>query len=203
MAFFEQQLSPRITNGARGGPQWSTTVARSAGGRRSTNRNWAYPLHRYDVSQGLRTVADFEELRAFFYLVAGQADGFRFKDWTDYRCTQANSRCTLISGSQYQLQRVYALGGREFLRRIQKPVAGTVTVYRTRSGATSAAVATVDATTGIATISGHLAGDTYTWAGEFDVPVAFTADVADIEAIRGQGQLYASWAGISVEEIRL
>ena len=32
----------------------------------------------------------------------------------------------------------------------------------------------IDTATGIATISGHVSGDTYNWAGEFDVPVTFS-----------------------------
>jgi len=201
MAFFEHRLDPRITVGAKGGPQWSTHVTRTASGRRFTNRLWAYPLHKYDVSHGLHSAADFETLRAFFMVVAGQADGFRFKDWADYRCTQTTSSLTFITGSTWQLNRMYAAGARSYVRPISKPVAATV--YRTRASVVTVASATIDTTTGIATIAGHSAGDTYTWEGEFDVPVAFTSDFADIEMIGGGADLLQNWAGIQVEEIRL
>lgn len=203
MAFFEQRIDPRITVGAKGGPQWSTAVARLPSGRRYTNRNWQYPLHRYDVSHGVRSSADFEALRAFFMVVYGRADGFRFKDWSDYRCTQATSSLTLVSGNDWQLNRVYAVGARSFVRPIRKPVAGTVVVYRTRASVVSQAAATIDAATGIAAITGHAGGDTYTWEGEFDVPVAFVSDFADVEIIGGGAALLSNWAGVQVEEIRV
>lgn len=202
MAFFEQRLDPRITVGAKGGPQWSTHVVRSASGRRFTNRQWAYPLHKYDVSHGLHSAADFEALRSFFMVVYGMADSFRFKDWADYRCTQGNSNLTFIAGSTWQLNRVYAVGARSFVRPIQKPVAGVV-VYRTRATVVTVASTTVDTTTGIATVTGHVAGDTYTWEGEFDVPVAFVSDFADIEMIGGGGAMLQDWSGIQIEEVRL
>ena len=31
----------------------------------------------------MKDETDFAEIRAFFYNVAGQFDGFRFKDWAD------------------------------------------------------------------------------------------------------------------------
>jgi uncharacterized protein (TIGR02217 family) len=202
MAFFEQQLDTRITSGAVGGPQWSTTVTKTQGGARSVNRNWVYPLHRYNISQALRTEADFETVRAFFYVVGGQADGFRFKDWADYRATQANSSLTFIVSNTWQLNRVYSVGARSFVRPIRKPVTGRCIVYRDRSGVITVASTTVDYTTGIVAIGSHVVGDTYTWAGEFDVPVAFTSDVAQFEMQRGQDSLLVNWQGLEVEEIR-
>ena len=95
------------------------------------------------------------------------------------------------------------LTGLEFLRRIQKPTAGAI-VYRTRAGSVATATATVDTSTGIATITGHVAGDTYTWAGEFDVPVTFTDDawVQQLEAMNIDGAV-STMPAINVEEIVL
>lgn len=200
MAFLEQQLPPRISKGAQGGPLWSTQVSINSGGARSANQLWSAPLHRYNVAHSVRDNETFELLRAFFYIAAGRANGFRFKDWTDFQATQANSRLTNITGSTWQLQRVYAYGASEFLRDIVKPLAGAV-VYRTRSGVVSVAAASVSTTTGIATISGHVAGDTYTWVGEFDVPVAFVDDKANWAAL-GTNLMLMEWPEIMLEEIR-
>lgn len=197
MAFFEERLSVKLSYGARGGPQFSTTVVKAKSGFRKANKDWVMPLHVYDVSQCIRSNADFEELRAFFYNVAGQGDGFRFKDWGDYQCDRTNSSLTLISGSNYQLNRIYARGARTFTRPIYKPVSATVIVYDV--GGTPLA-ATVDYTTGIATVTGTPAA----WLGEFDVPVAFTSDVMEAEITsRSQGVgLLISWPSVQVEEIR-
>jgi len=203
MAFFEKRFPEGISEGAIGGPVWMTEVAmtRSAGSR-STNQVRAMPKHRYDVSHALKKGASREVLKSFFYVVAGRADGFRFKDWNDYEVTTGISSMTPISGSTYQMNRVYTAFTRSFVRKIQKPVTGTCTFYRTRSAVTSVITPTVDYTTGIATISGHVGGDTYTWAGQFDVPVAFVSDEAMFRII-ATGEMKSAWGQIAVEEIPL
>lgn len=205
MAFLEQRLSPRIERGATGGPvNRGRQMVRSAGGRLRQVFTWPEPLHSYTINHGVLAQAQLEELRALWYVVHFTPyEGFRFRDWSDFRATQQNSRCSLITGSTYQLQRVYTFAGIEFVRRIQKPVSGVV-VYRTRSAVVSTATATVDTTTGIATISGHVSGDTYTWAGDFDVPVTFTDDawVQQLEILRDDGVL-ASMPTVNLEEIAL
>lgn len=179
-------------------------MVRTTDGRLRQIFTWPEPLRTYTVSHGVLGQADHEELLALWYVVNFTPyTGFRFRDWADYRATQANSRLTLITGSTYQLQRVYTFAGIEFVRRIQKPTAGAV-IYRTRTAVVTEATASVDTTTGIATITGHTAGDTYTWAGDFDLPVTFSGDewVQQIEAMTGDGAL-ATMPTVSLEEILL
>lgn len=202
MAFFEQRFPEGISEGAMGGPVWSTGVGMVQSGRRVTNRNWSMPLHRYDVSHALKKGSSRETLKAFFYVTAGRADGFRYKDWNDYEVTQSTGSLSLISGSDYQMNRVYTAFARTFTRTIQKPVTGTVTVYRTRAAVTSVISPTINYTTGIVTVSGHVGGDTYSWAGQFDVPVAFANDEAMFRVI-ATGEMKSAWPQIALEEIRL
>lgn len=202
MAFFEQRLADCYTFGAKGGPMFSTTVNRSVSGQRFANRNWLYPLHRYDITDGVKSKSDFDAVRAFFYNVFGRADGFRFKDWADFDGVKMPA--TLISGVVYQLTKRYTTGSRTFDRPIYKPVQGKVIVYRTRAGVTSVIAPTIDYLTGQVTISGDAAGDAYTWTGQFDVPVAFVND--SLEAVilnKGRDGLLIQWPAIQIEEIRL
>jgi len=204
MAFFEQQFPPRISVNATGGPRFLTSKAYSQSGQRITNRNTMYPLHQYSISHPIRTNADFEELRAFFYVVGGDADGFRYKDWSDYQATQANTSLTLLSGNEYQLNRKYTFGSRTFVRPIYKPVSG-VQIFRTRSGVTTNITigsTSVDTTDGTVLIDGNASGDTYTWTGDFDVPAAFV-DPAAVWKIVGTGAMLTEWPSIEIEEIRL
>ena len=202
MAFFDDRMPERLSFGARGGPMFSTEVNKTTGGQRYANGNWLYPLHLFDVSQGVKTQTDFEEIRAFFWVVNGRRDAFRFKDWSDYRAV--SQPLVLIGGSDYQLLRRYSHGSRTFDRPIYKPVA-TPTVYRTRVGVTTAISPTIDLTTGEVTVSGHLGGDTYTWTGEFDVPVAFVNDQLESIIVNRNPQegFLIEWPSIQLEEIRL
>jgi uncharacterized protein (TIGR02217 family) len=177
MTFLEARLSPKITAGSEGGPTQPQRSKIYTGRRLKQNFTALMPIHRYEVSHGVRTHADYQTVLDLFYVVMFTPyEGFRFKDWGDYQLTQANSRLTLISGSNYQINRVHTFGAVEFLRPIYKPVDGTIVVKRDRSGTISTATATVTASTGVAAISGHVSGDTYTCEGEFDVPVTFTSD---------------------------
>jgi uncharacterized protein (TIGR02217 family) len=157
-----------------------------------------------DVSHGVRSAADYQTLLDFFYVVMfGAYSGFRVKDWRDYQATQANSMLTFITGSTWQLQRKHTAGAVSYLRNITKPVSATVVVKRTRSGVVSTASASIAYDTGIATIAGHAGGDTYTWEGEFDIPMTFVSDewAGDLEV--STINLHVVSQPILLEEIRL
>ena len=204
MTFFEQRLDSKITRGATGGPTVPGRVKTYlADGSLQQNFISTMALHKYDVSHGVRSRAEFQVVIDLWYVVMFTPyTGFRFKDWRDYVATQANSRATMTGAATAQLQRVHSFGGIVVLRDIKKPVTGTVVLYRTRASIVSVATATIDYTTGIATITGHAGGDTYTWTGEFDVPVTFTDDewMSDMEV--NTENLYVVANAIKLEELR-
>lgn len=188
MAFFEDRFPECVSYGASGGPVWSTTVTTTQSGKRFANRNFVYPKHEYDASQGVKTKEDFENVRAFFYNVFGQFDGFRYKDWSDFEVTAGQGVIITLTGGAKQLGRRYAFGARTFDRPISKPVNGTVTI--TGGG-------TLDYTTGLIT-----GGAPTSWVGEFDVPVAFGTDLLSAEIVsRNSSGLLFSWASIPLKEI--
>jgi uncharacterized protein (TIGR02217 family) len=203
LAFLESPIDERYSRGAEGGPfQPGRRKLYDGSGRLTQTFTNDLALHRYDISHGIKSRADYQAIVDLFYVVMFTPyAGFRFKDWRDYQLTQANSRLVLVSGSNYQIHRVHAFGGQEFLRPIYKPRSGVV-VYRKRSGVTSAATATVDTTTGVATISGHVSGDTYSCEGDFDVPVTFVDDEWIGELQGSTGNLFVT-SSIKLEEIRL
>jgi uncharacterized protein (TIGR02217 family) len=208
MAFFEQRFDARLSYGARGGPAWKTTKVITESGRRNVVKRWPYPLHRYDVSHAIKTRDDFEIVRAFFYVVAGSFDGFRFKDWSDYQLTHNNSSLvqSVSSPGEWQIVRNYTVGSRTFQRPITKVAIPPPThVRRTRSGHPSQVTATVDPNTGVVQFAGHQAGDTYTLTGQFDVPVSFTDDAmqAMIVDSHADGEFLLEWPNIVLEEIRV
>jgi uncharacterized protein (TIGR02217 family) len=205
MAFLEQRLDSRIEQGASGGPSMpGRSKTYLPGGKMLQTFLADQMIHRFDISHGMRSNADHQLVLDTFYVVMMTPyEGFRFRYWADYRATQTNSRLTLISGSDYQLQRVHTFGGVEVLRNIYKPVSGTVTIYRTRAAVVTTATATLDTATGIATISGHSGGDTYTWEGQFDIPVTFSDDewVSQMQATMTNIAIVPP--SVRLEEIRL
>ena len=204
MAFFDERFPDDIAQGATGGPRWKTTAVESAGGYRWANRDWSDALHYFEVSQAIKSREAFERVRAFFYVVAGRFDAFRFKDFSNYRVGQAAGVLqAIVAGTTYQMFKAERFGAREYLRRILKPVNGTVTVYRTRTGVTTAISPAIDYTTGVVTVSGHVSGDTYAWSGEFDVPVNFTDDSMETAQQVGPDQgMLMSWPSIQLRETR-
>lgn len=202
--FLEARLSTKITAGATGGPRvMGRQKTYLPNGRLVQNFVASVPLHEFDVSHGLRTRADFQSVLDIFYVVNFTPySGFRFRWEADYLATQANSRATLIAGSTFQLQRAHVFGGITVLRDIKKPVSPTVIVYRTRASVVSVATATIDYTTGIATITGHAGGDTYTWEGQFDVPVTFVDDtwIGSLEV--NTANLHVQSSAIKLEELK-
>jgi uncharacterized protein (TIGR02217 family) len=204
MAFLEQRLDSKITHGAKSTVRWSRQKAYTGSGKLAQQFNWADAKHEMDVSHGVRSRTDYQTVLDFFYVVmAGAYEGFRVKDWRDFQATQTNSTLTFITGSTWQLQRKHTAGAVSYLRNIKKPVTGTVIVYRTRTAVVTTASATIDYTTGIATIAGHTSGDTYTWEGDFDIPMTFVNDewTADLEV--STANLHMISQPILLEEIRL
>jgi uncharacterized protein (TIGR02217 family) len=203
MAFFEHLFPEDISRDAEGGPRFLTSKAYASGGQRITNRDAAYPLHEYSITHPAKTQQEFEALRAFFYVVGGDADAFRFKDWSDFRATASNTTATAVAGAAntWQLCRTYTFGTRQFVRPIYKLTAGSK-VLRVRAGVATTLAATPDVNTGRVVITGHQAGDSYVWTGEFHVPVAFK-DPSAMWRVLGGPQLMTEWVSIELEEVRL
>lgn len=202
MAFFEELFPECVKAQLNGGPRFLTTKGMTVGGQRYVNQDDPYPLQDYIMSVPLQESGNFEAVRAFVYVIGGDRDGFRVKDWGDYLATQQNTSLTLISGSTYQLNRLYVFGARTFVRPIRKPVSG-LQVFRTRSAVVTdiTGSSTISTTAGTVVVSGHMGGDTYTWSGEFHVPVALKDPMALFNVINA-GPVLAEWANIQMEEVR-
>ena len=204
MTFLETpRLDPLITHGAKSTAQWSVEKTRTLSGNLAQQFNWDAPLHILELSYRARPEAQYQVLRDYFHAVMANAlVGFRAKDWSDYKLSATTSTLSFISGADWQIQRLHAVGVSQYLRNITKPISPVV-LMRTRGASVSAAGATIDYTTGIATIDGHVGGDTYTASGEFDIPVTFVTDswISNLEAT--SDNLWISPDPIRLEEIRL
>lgn len=199
MAFIETRFPTDIAYGSSGGPEYSTDVVVLQSGYEQRNANWSQARARYNVAHGVKTQAQLDQLIAFFRARKGRADGFRFKDWTDYKVTAQNVGTGDGIATVFQLQKSYTSGSATETRTITKPVAGTVNVYKNAVLQTSGV--TVDATNGQVTFASPPAnGVAITADFEFDVPVRFDTDTLSAR-LDTYGSL--SWNDIPIVEIRV
>lgn len=211
MAFIESPRFPvGISYNSSGGPVWSTQVVQTTSGREQRIQAWQDALRKWDAMNGVRTDAQLDELHAWFLVTAGMANGFRFKDWKDYSATSTNgtgivNATGLGNGTATgQLYKRYTLGNNSYVRKIAKPVAGTVTVRKNGSVVafgTGSGQCQLDTTTGIVTFYGTAptTSDNLTWTGEFDVPARFDTDSFSAS----YEDLNASSVSLPIVEIRL
>jgi uncharacterized protein (TIGR02217 family) len=191
-AFVEARLPTAISYHSRGGPEFKTLVVVTSSGQEQRLITWAQARATYNISYGIRTPEQLQQVVDFFIAVRGQAIAFRFRDPLDHTATNEPFGVGDGTETTFQLVRHYDLGGgTDYARPIYKPVAGTVQVFGDDEDLTG--LWTVD-TLGVVTFTEPPAnGLVLTWSGDFDVPCRFAADrietsfelfrVGNIEAI--------------------
>jgi uncharacterized protein (TIGR02217 family) len=122
------RFSDDISYGSGGGPGFKTFIFEGHSGIEQRSIAWSRAKGKWDVGYGIRDKADMDVVRAFFYNVKGKAIGFRFKDWGDYSVTGANIGTGDGAENTFRLTKTYTTGANSYVRRIFKPVDGTVLV---------------------------------------------------------------------------
>lgn len=208
MAFYESPRFPEnIGAGALGGPEFNTTVVKTVGGSEQRNGAWAYPLHRWDVSQGLKHQADFMTVRAFFMTMRGRLHGFRFKDLADYQADHTGDEKGIVSGitgTTFQLVKRYTSGSQTQDRVIKKPIAAGFELKDSGTTLTLTTDYTLNTVTGVVTTTTTRTAANLTWAGDFDVPMRFDTDAlrGRIDSRNPSRGLLHEWASIPIVELR-
>jgi uncharacterized protein (TIGR02217 family) len=208
MAFLETPRFPEnIALGAQGGPVFSTAVVITNSGDEWRDSQWQYPLHRWDVSQGIKNLADFTTVRAYFMAVGGRARGWRFKDFSDFKHShgpQESGRVLGLTSTTFQLVKRYATGSVHQDRKIIKPVAAGFALLDGATVLTPTTDYTLSTTTGIVTTTASRTAANLSWQGEFDVPCRFDTDALEARHVGrnpSQGRLY-EWGSIPIVEMR-
>lgn len=147
--FVEERLDLGYDYGAVGGPQYSTLVVVLGSGHERRQRRWADSRGQWQIGSRNITRAKLDYLLDFFRARGGRVEGFRFRDWSDYEAideplSDADGTPTA------QLIKTYTSAGVDEVRTIHKPVAGTVSLS---SGGAPVAIASVDTTTGVVTLT--------------------------------------------------
>jgi uncharacterized protein (TIGR02217 family) len=183
MPFDNIRFPTAIARGRSGGPERRTDVVLTASGREHRNSRWADSRRKYNVGYGIKSLADIEQVIAFFEERRGRLHAFRFKDHADFKSCSANATPTASdqvigtgtgTKTTFQLAKTYGSGARKYARDITAPVSGTVLVAVNGAATTSF---TVDDTTGLVIfVSAPAAAANITAGFEFDVPVRFDTD---------------------------
>lgn len=186
-AFHEVTFPLDIALGASGGPERRTDVVLLGSGREERNARWAHSRRRYDAGYGVKSLAGLQTAVAFFEERRGRLHGFRFRDRLDHSSAQPGAAPsptdqeigtgdggTLV----FQLAKTYGAGVSAYRRPVEKPVAGSV---RIAVGGVETMAFTVDAGTGLVTLSSAPAASSAVTAGFlFDVPVRFDTDRLEV-----------------------
>jgi uncharacterized protein (TIGR02217 family) len=191
MSFHDIRFPTAISLASSGGPERRTDVVMLGSGHEERNSRWAHSRRSWNAGYGVRSLDDLYEVIAFFEERRGKLYGFRWKDPTDW--TSSGPQATPTVGDQliatgdgtttsFHLVKTYGGAHAPWIRRIAKPVAGSVVVAVAGVAQPSSAFS-LDTSTGQLTfLAGHVpaAGATITAGFEFDCPVRFDTDKLEI-----------------------
>lgn len=183
--FHDVRFPDNISRGARGGPERRTQVVELGSGFEERNARWADSRRRFDVSYGIRRADDLVAVVGFFEARNGRLNGFRFKDWSDYKsCAPslqpgpADQHIGTGDGTTqtFQLVKRYTSGDQVYVRQITAPVAGSVSV-----NVNGAPAEGFVSRAGVVILNDPPPAQAVITAGfEFDVPARFDVDSLDV-----------------------
>lgn len=186
MSFHEVLFPVDIALNSEGGPTRKTDIVTLVSGHEERNSPWAGSRRAFNAGHGVKSIADIEDIIAFFEARYGRLHGFRFRDPFDFKSCKvalapANDDQLLGTGdgatTEFQLIKRYDSGGASYARQIRKPVAGSVLIAVAGAAKAQGADFTVDETNGLVTLNAAPApGETVTAGFLFDTPVRFDTD---------------------------
>lgn len=165
-------------------PNYLVKIVSREGGYERRDRKWARPLLKFTgVPLGERPQSDIEDVLYFWHAVGGMSDGFRFKDWSDFKSCRLGADPSMLDmpivasgdspAGSYRLVKQYVWGSKIQEREITRPLGASILVAN-ESGVAQTDF-TLDESTGLLTPGGSFAGTPHSWGGEFYVWCRFDA----------------------------
>ena len=199
MSFAEIRFPDDISYGSSGGPEYATDIVLTQSGHEQRNANWSEARARYNVAHGVKTKAQLDALIAFFRARKGRAQGFRFKDWSDYTLTDQVIATADGVAQEFAIIKGYSDGIATEQRRITKPVANTFSLAL--DGVAQSNGWSVNSASGTVVFDAPPpSGVVVSVSGEFDVPVRFDTD--RLSATLDDYGVH-SWLDIPLIEVRV
>lgn len=160
-----------------GGPGFSTRIATTVSAFEQRNANWEASRWSGDAAIGIRSEAHFQLVRDHFHMARGRLHHFRFKDYADYTVERSAGVLVELTSTTFQIYKQYGTeAGFEDYRKITRPVADTLSVWKNSVLQTLTTHYTLAAETGIVTFTSPPGVATLECACEFDVPVRYDTD---------------------------
>lgn len=186
MSFHEILFPVDIAFNSEGGPTRKTEIVALVSGHEERNSPWAGSRRAFNAGYGVKSLADIEQVIAFFEARHGRLYGFRFRDPFDFKSGPSASAPhhddqLLGQGdgatTTFQLVKQYVSGPASYVREIKKPVAGSVTLAVVGVMKTEGPDFTVDETTGLVSLAiAPAPGEAVSAGFIFDTPVRFDTD---------------------------
>ena len=126
IGFHDVTFPEDVSWGSSGGPQFKTHVFTSFRGFEKRNIEWSQPMMRFNVAFGVKTDDQMLRLIDFFNARQGQANGFRYKNWANFKIQNA----PIATGDGYStrlpLYKFYGFNGARHYKRLRKIARGSV-----------------------------------------------------------------------------
>jgi uncharacterized protein (TIGR02217 family) len=185
--FHDVRFPTAVSFGATGGPERINEIVLLTSGVEHRNARVSRSRRRYDAGTGVRSLADLEEIVAFFEARRGSLHSFRFRDPFDRKSSAGETAVTALdqnlgigNGSlrRFGLAKVYGSGSDAYRRVIACPVAATLKVAVNGVAVASGNVSFDAATSEIVFAGGSVPGNglAVTAGYEFDVQVRFDTE---------------------------
>lgn len=198
-AFHEIRFPLDVSAQARGGPERFTEIIVTGSGREQRNARRAHSRRRFEAGYGVKSLAALAIVIAFFEERRGRLYGFRWRDRADFKSCEPSQEVSPLDQAigmgdgvirTFALVKTYGSQFAPYIRRICKPVAGSVRLA-IAGQETGSQHLDVDTAIGVVTFHvGHVpaAGASVTAGFLFDVPVRFDTDYLEIDhAAMGTG----------------
>lgn len=206
MSYHDDLFPMGIAYGARGGPEFNTTILELASGFEKRNINWSKARAKYNVMHGVKVPADMDRLLNFFNARFGRAYSFPFFDHKDHKIVNQVVGTGNGIAKVFQIYKRYQSGIYYYDRLITKikpntignVMVGSITYVKDGPGADGYKI---DLLTGKLTFNVAPAINqpviiTYV---EFYVHVRFDVDFMDIQLVTFNAE---TWADIFIVEVK-
>jgi uncharacterized protein (TIGR02217 family) len=181
--FYEINFPNSIAFNSINSIYFDTNLVKSKNGTEQRSGNRDYPLLHFKVFNTFKNKKEIDQILTLFRMVRGKLNGFRLRDWLDYRVENQIMGVGDGESKIFQMKKAYQIGGYITVRDIVKPVQDTVNVFINQVNCNSL-IQSIDYARGLVSfLEPPSENEMITFECEFDVPVRFKSDELNVVLI--------------------